>query len=97
MLKIPTETLVNLNNVLSKQKHNFFVLPGIEGNCDVFKELGAELENFDIQLYGLNYSQEVPNDSIESIAKFYLNIINETLKESNSFTLGAYSFGGLLD
>ena len=31
MFKIPNEDIFKLNNVRSKQKKNFFVIPGIEG------------------------------------------------------------------
>jgi hypothetical protein len=31
MFKIPNEDIIKLNNVFSKQKKFFFVIPGIEG------------------------------------------------------------------
>lgn len=68
-----------------------------QGNCNVFKDLSHELEKYNIQIYGLAYSKQVPDDSIQSISKFYLHKIIDILKNSNSDTiiLGAYSFGGL--
>ena len=97
MFKIPNEDITSLNSVSNRPRAILFILAGIEGNCDVFKELSSSLEIFNIQIYGLTYSLKVPNDSIVSIARFYLGIIKQKLKELNqhTFTLGCYSFGGI--
>jgi len=49
-------------------------------------------------VYGLEYSDKVPNDSIESAAKFFLEHVERKLIElgKNNCFLAGYSFGGLI-
>ena len=92
MSLIPKDVLIKLNKVI-EIKNSLFILAGIEGNCDVFKDLAELLAESNIQVYGLQFNYKIPVDSINSMARFYLNEIRNELK-TLSFYLGAYSFGG---
>ena len=98
MFKIPREAVIKLNNVSKKPlKGLLFIVAGIEGNCEVFRDLAASLEYSDIQIFGLEYTDKVPTDTIGSVARFYSNLIQQKLAELNErrFSLAAYSFGGI--
>ncbi|RNA43822.1 fatty acid synthase [Brachionus plicatilis] len=97
MFKLPSKPLKKLNNVVEKRSV-FFILAGLEANCDCFESLGDELSNHGVQVYALEYSKEVPVDSIQSVAAFYLNLIEQEISQINTdcFNLAGYSFGGLI-
>ena len=103
MFKIATKSIIKLNNSIESCKNAnslrfLFVLPGVEGNCEVFSDLSSLLEGNNVQVYGLEYTEDVPNNSLESSAGFYKEIIqNELIKFGiKEFYLAGYSFGGLI-
>jgi len=99
MFKVAKEDLIELNHV--KEPLNvLFVLPGIEGNCNVFTQLGNYLEQKQIQIYGFEFTRQVPTDSIESMAKYYIGMIRNKMRQlelnKSKWNLAGYSFGGLI-
>ena len=100
---IPTDLFVKLNCVNSENvEKNLFIFAGIEGNCDVFKELAESLADSSIQVYGLQFTQIVPLTSITSIAIFYLHEIKTLLcsqhgpASKQEIYLAAYSYSGAI-
>lgn len=75
-----------------------FIFPGVEGNCEVLKDLSLQLENANIQVYGLEYTRDVPNDSIQSSATLYLDKIKNEMSKLNksSCLIAGYSYGGMI-
>jgi hypothetical protein len=99
MMKIPEIDLIKLNQVEDISKSSIlFILPGIEGNCDALAELASLLSSKNIQVYGLEFSKNAPEDSVEHAASYFLHLIQAEMKKLNRdrFFLGGYSFGGLL-
>lgn len=97
MFKLPSKPLRKLNNV-NKKRSILFILAGLEGNCDCFETLSDELASYGVQVNALEYSKDVPVDSIHSVAKYYLNLIEKEINEEkiDSVNLAGYSFGGLI-
>ncbi len=96
MFKFPIETIENLSRYEAQNSSNvLFIVAGIEGNCDAFADLVESLAKENVITYGFNYTLEVPNNSIEDSAKFYLNKISQKLDELglNTFHLAGYSYG----
>lgn len=99
MFKIPDKPVKQLNQVPKENLNSvLFILAGLEGNCDCFHGLAEQLEQTNIQVYGLEYSKNVPTDSVDSISKFYIKLIEENLSPLGltNFNLAGYSFGGLI-
>jgi pimeloyl-ACP methyl ester carboxylesterase len=99
MFKVPKEDLIELNHV--KHPANvLFVFPGIEGNCNAFIKLANYLEKKNIQTYGFEFTRHVPTDSIDSIAKYYIEMIGNKLRElgltNSKWNLAGYSYGGMI-
>ena len=98
MFQISTSLLVELNNIAPNhlKKSPLFIFPGLEGHCNIFKDVAGILSEKNIQLYGLEFTKEVPYYSdITCIAKFYLRHIIQKMNKIglNSFHLAGYSFG----
>jgi pimeloyl-ACP methyl ester carboxylesterase len=99
MFHIPEIDLVRLNNLVNDSNPAImFVIPGVEGNCDAFADLAVLLTSKNIQLYGLEFTNKAPEDSIERAAAYYITVIETEMRSLNrsSFHLAGYSFGGLL-
>jgi hypothetical protein len=102
MFKNPNNLIIKLNNVKQTDKADvIFVFPGLEGNCDAFRELADYLEDKNVQLFGLQFTNHVPYDSLEEAARFYISKIDSTIRELNfnivnNVAICGYSFGGLL-
>lgn len=98
MFKFPIETIVEMSAIQVRNPTNvLFIIAGIEGNCEAFTGLAESLSKQNVISYGLNYTLEVPNSSIEDSANFYLNKISQKLLELNlsSFYLAGYSYGNI--
>ncbi|CAF0853772.1 unnamed protein product [Brachionus calyciflorus] len=99
MFKLPINSVRKLN-LISKEnlKSIVFIVAGLEGNCECFQGLAEQLQRQFIQVFALEYSNDVPTDSVESISKYYIKIIETELLDLNisSFNLAGYSYGGLI-
>lgn len=98
MFEIPKSDIVCLNKVNDDSiQLVMFVLPGIEGNCDIFATLAKRLETKNVRVYGLEFSLNAPVQSVEASSRHYLGLIRQELKTLNrhTFYLAAYSFGGM--
>ncbi len=99
MFKIPTHEIILLNNIVQTKSTNvLFILPGIEGHCELVQQLAHKLANINVLVYGLQYTAQLATHSIEQIANFYLNQIKNELDKIkiNKCLLAGYSFGGLI-
>jgi hypothetical protein len=102
MFKNPNSLIVKLNNVKHTDKADvIFVFPGLEGNCDAFKELADYLEAKNVQMIGLQFTTHVPHVSLEEAARYYILKIDSIIRELNfnvvnNIAVCGYSFGGLL-
>nr|NP_001137778.2 fatty acid synthase 1, isoform C [Drosophila melanogaster]ACL82985.2 fatty acid synthase 1, isoform C [Drosophila melanogaster] len=91
---IPTEAIVQLDTKApanSKQSPIFFISP-IEGFASALEPLAKRLE---VPAYGLQYTEAVPSDSLESAAKFFIKQLR-TVQPKGPYKLAGYSFGCLL-
>ncbi|XP_062142806.1 fatty acid synthase [Drosophila sulfurigaster albostrigata] len=91
---IPTEEIVRLETLAaksSKQIPIFFISP-IEGFTTALQPLAKRLE---VPAYGLQFTQNVPLESIEAAAKFYIKQLR-TVQPKGPYKLAGYSFGCLL-
>lgn len=96
---IPKEALISLNQVNNTLNYKLlFIVAGLEGNCDTFRDLSEKLEQKSIQVFGLQFNKQVPFDNITLMALFYIEIIKNELNKRNklNFYLAGYSFGGLI-
>ena len=92
---IPADLIVKLNKIPDSviNKKILYIFAGLEGNCDVFQDLAESLAKSSIQVYGLQFTEKVPLESINSISRFYLNEIKK-ISNNQEFFLAAYSYGG---
>ncbi|RZC42203.1 KR, adh short, Thioesterase and/or PP-binding domain containing protein [Asbolus verrucosus] len=67
-----------------------FILPGIEG---VLTPLESLVGNLNAHVFGLHYSYDSPEDSIEEMAKAILPHMEEKISKDQTFHLICYSFG----
>jgi hypothetical protein len=103
MFKIPTEQLVKLNNVVGRPSSILFCISGLESNCDAFRDLAECLKDKNVQLFGLQFTMEVPSEHLNKTVEFYIKKISDTIIEldgmlADGYTVGlcGYSIGGLL-
>lgn len=69
---LPKELLVSLNNRPTSSKYQrLFIIHPIEGHVDMLRELAGHLS---IAVYGFQSTDEVPNESIEDMAAFYIQV-----------------------
>jgi len=91
---IPTKAIVALETKApanSKQSPIFFVSP-IEGFASALEPLAKRLE---VPAYGLQFTEDVPYDSLESAAKFFIKQLR-SVQPKGPYKLAGYSFGCLL-
>ncbi|XP_030383066.1 fatty acid synthase [Scaptodrosophila lebanonensis] len=91
---MPTEAIVRLETkatAASKQRPIFFVSP-IEGFATALEPLAKRLE---CPAYGLQFTETVPVDTIEAVAKFYIQQLR-TVQPKGPYNLAGYSFGCLV-
>jgi hypothetical protein len=99
MFNIPEHDTIKLNEVKDISHASIlFIFPGVEGNCDALAELATLLSSRNIQVYGLEFSKNAPENSVEDAASYFLNSIQAVMKKLNRtrFFVAGYSFGGLL-
>ncbi|KAJ8030342.1 Fatty acid synthase [Holothuria leucospilota] len=87
-----TDCLVQLNTG-SIEKEPIFLFHPIEGSIDVFRPLANTL--LDYPVFAVQFTKEVPNDSISSMANYYVLAIRSVTK-SQQYNLAGYSFGAAL-
>ncbi|KAJ8319449.1 hypothetical protein KUTeg_004540 [Tegillarca granosa] len=85
---IPEEAIVLMNEANSDKLPLFLVHP-LEGDVTSLKSLVSHL---DFRVYGLQCTKMAPLDSIQSLAKFYIQQI-KTVQPVGPYHLGGYSFG----
>lgn len=69
---LPTELLVSLNDKpISGKYQRLFIIHSIEGHVDMLRELA---EHLSIAVYGFQSTADVPNESIEEMAAFYVQV-----------------------
>ncbi|XP_017037404.1 fatty acid synthase [Drosophila kikkawai] len=91
---IPTEAIVRLQTkapATSKQSPIFFISP-IEGFASALEPLARRLE---VPAYGLQFTDAVPYDSVDSAARFFIKQLR-TVQPKGPYKLAGYSFGCLL-
>ncbi|KAJ8024884.1 Fatty acid synthase [Holothuria leucospilota] len=84
-----TDCLVPLNNG-SNGKDPIFLFHPIEGSIDVFRSLAKTL--LDYPIFGVQFTNKVPNNSISSMANYYLSAMR-SVKKNGPYNLAGYSFG----
>ncbi|KAJ8035684.1 Fatty acid synthase [Holothuria leucospilota] len=84
-----TDCLVRLNTGLIEKDPVFLIHP-IEGSIDVFRPLASAL--LDYPVFGVQFTMNVPNDSISNMANYYLSNMR-SVKASGPYNLAGYSFG----
>ncbi|XP_017771571.1 PREDICTED: fatty acid synthase-like [Nicrophorus vespilloides] len=87
--KIPLVTLPSESALYG----TVFMLPGIEGMCSIYEPM-ARLLN--AKTYGLQFSYQGNNNTIQDIAQSLIPIMKEQLKPNEPFTVIAYSLGGVV-
>ncbi|CAH1398200.1 unnamed protein product [Nezara viridula] len=71
----PTQTLVPMPSATPLYGHKpIFIVHSIEGEVNLLEEFTS---NMPFNVYGLQYTKDVPNDSIQSLAAFYLKLQQE--------------------
>ena len=103
MFKFPTKALVKLNDLNSDEKiisprNVLFIIAGIEGHSEIFNSLAESLAQHSTLVFGLEYTLDVPFNTIKESAGFYLTKIRDKLSEINhrNFQLAGYSYGKLI-
>lgn len=105
MFKISDTVIVKLNDLGNQTTQaaplKLFIVAGIEGNCDALSDLAEKLASHNVQAFGIQYANQVPTRTIESMAEFYLTEIETFLSNDSATTtasrgiyLAGYSFGG---
>lgn len=69
------------------------LFPGVEGVITVMEPL---YKNLKANLVGLQYPNDTQKESIREMAAFYLPLIKNKLKQSKTFNMVCYSFGGVV-
>ncbi|KAJ8049572.1 Fatty acid synthase [Holothuria leucospilota] len=87
-----TNCLVQLNTG-SIEKDPIFLFHPIEGSIDVFRPLASTL--LDYPVFAVQFTKEVPKDSISNVANYYLSNIR-AVKASGPYHLAGYSFGAVV-
>lgn len=89
---MPTQCLVRLPSKAGANDKStpLFVVHAIEGVTTALQPLAAQLT---IPVYGLQCTVEVPSDSIESLANYYIKQI-KTVQAKGPYFVAGYSFGG---
>lgn len=86
----PTQTLVPMPSATPLNGHKpFFIVHPIEGVVSLLEEFTS---NMPYNVYGLQYTKDVPDDSIQSLAAFYLKTM-KSIEAQEPVLLGGYSFG----
>lgn len=86
----PTQTLVPMPSATPANGHKpFFIVHPIEGVVSLLEEFTS---NIPFNVYGLQYTKDVPDDSIQSLAAFYLKSM-KSIEVQDPILLGGYSFG----
>lgn len=88
---MPTECLVKLPSASNKGQP-LFVVHAIEGVVAALKTLAAELN---CPVYGLQCVADVPLDTLNDLAAFYVKQI-KTVQAKGPFTIAGYSFGAAI-
>lgn len=81
-------SVLQLNKVQSTEHPLFFVHP-IEGTLTVFSNLVSKLN---IPTYGLQCTKAAPQDSVQSLASYYIDCIKQVQPEG-PYRICGYSFG----
>ncbi|KAK5643002.1 hypothetical protein RI129_009169 [Pyrocoelia pectoralis] len=86
---MPHEVLLNMSNNIDNKKSPIFVVHPIEGSVHALQDLADRIQ---APVYGLQCTTMCPMDSINDLAKYYVNEIRSVQKKG-PYTLIGYSFG----
>ncbi|XP_055691897.1 fatty acid synthase-like [Lutzomyia longipalpis] len=91
---IPKEVLVHLpsNAAENSQQRPLFVIHAIEGFVDAIEPVAAELN---CPVWGLQCTENVSQESIEDMAKFYISQI-KTVQSKGPYIVAGYSYGTVI-
>ncbi|KAJ8024866.1 Fatty acid synthase [Holothuria leucospilota] len=84
-----TDCLVQLSTG-SNGKEPIFLFHPMEGSIDVFRPLANALSDYPV--FAVQFTKEVPNDSISTMANYYLSAMR-SVKKSGPYNLAGYSLG----
>ena len=90
---MPKKVFERLNEVeMTKRTYPVFVVHPIEGHVNMLKSWAKYMK---YPVYGIQYTNEAMKyDSIEKLADFYLQQIDQEFGAETRFHLAGYSFGG---
>ena len=86
---MPHEVLLNMSKKADNKKTPIFVVHPIEGSVHSLQTLADQIK---VPVYGLQCTTKCPMDSINDLAKYYVNQI-KTVQKKGPYTLIGYSFG----
>ncbi|XP_070581121.1 fatty acid synthase-like [Ptychodera flava] len=87
-VSVEDQSVIKLHEV-SNSEIPLFIIHPIEGSVTALEELAAKLN---CTCYGIQGTPDVPLDSIESMAKHYVECMR-TMQPNGPYKLGGYSFG----
>uniref|UniRef100_A0A0K8V335 Fatty acid synthase n=1 Tax=Bactrocera latifrons TaxID=174628 RepID=A0A0K8V335_BACLA len=88
---MPSEAIIRLKSAApsNSSKRAIFLVSPIEGFVDALKVVA---ERMDCPVYGLQCTADAEQDSIESLAKFYIKHIRK-VQPKGPYSIAGYSFG----
>ncbi|KAB0795973.1 hypothetical protein PPYR_10034 [Photinus pyralis] len=86
---MPHKVLLNMSKEVDNKKTPIFVVHPIEGSVHILQSLADKIQ---VPVYGLQCTTMCPMDSINDLAKYYVNEI-KTVQKKGPYTLIGYSFG----
>lgn len=89
---MPTQCLIRLPSKApeTETKNAMFIVHAIEGVTTALLPLASLMT---IPMYGLQCTNDVPTDTIEVLAAYYINQIKQ-VQTKGPYTIAGYSFGG---
>ncbi|KAF5278088.1 hypothetical protein FQR65_LT03604 [Abscondita terminalis] len=86
---MPREVLLNMSKKVDNKKVPIFVVHPIEGTVHSLQHLADKIQ---VPVYGLQCTTSCPVESINDLAKYYVNQI-KSVQKKGPYTLIGYSFG----
>jgi fatty acid synthase len=91
LLPMPEKAIIQMESRNTKSLVLFVVHP-LDGTVSLLQSLMKEA---DMTVYGLQCNKEAPLESVEALAKFYIQQI-KTVQENGPYYLGGYSYGATI-
>ncbi|KAK4877606.1 hypothetical protein RN001_010112 [Aquatica leii] len=86
---MPREVLLNMSKKVDNKKSPIFVVHPIEGTVHSLQNLADQIQ---VPVYGLQCTSTCPVESINDLAKYYVNQV-KSVQKKGPYTLIGYSFG----